>query len=221
VKRKDSDERIAFQAEAMTLKAEINIEYEFSTVDDDRRKMYVYFKRTPQEIEEQFMKKDIVSAFNTVSQTLSVEDVYSTRKDSVRIAVQQIVRDKYAPYGIHIKEVAYMSPIDVPEEVRETINAKITATQEAQRRENEVASERAEAMKKIERARGEAESIKIAAQGRAEAIDIEGEALRRNPDILKLKRIETQAIAAKSAENWNDPVLAADQASILLGLGKE
>ena len=213
------DSRLQFQAEALTLTAAIGVEYEFSTNEAERRAMYTYFKRTPQEIEEDFMRKDIVSALNKLAQDLTVEEVYSSKKDSVRACVQEIMRAKYAPRGIIINEITYMSPIEVPEVVKNAINAKIAATQEAQKRENEVAAEKAEAQKKIEKARGEAESARIAAEGRAKAIDIEGAALRRNPQILELKKVENQGVAAKSAEHWTNPVLSANQTQMLLGLG--
>jgi len=213
------DNRLQFQAEGQTLTAAIGIEYEFSADEAERRAMYVYFKRTPQEIEEDFMRKDLVSALNKVSQNLTVEEVYSSKKDSVRLAVQEIMKAKYATHGIIINEVTYMSPVEPPKIVKDAIDAKIAATQEAQKRENEIAAERAEAQKKVEKARGEAESMRIAAEGRAKAMDIEGAALRRNPQIIDLKRVENQGVAAKSAEHWSSPVLSAQQTQMLLGLG--
>jgi len=109
-----ADNRLQFQAEGQTLTAAIGIEYEFNTDEEAMRSMYVYFKRSPREIERENMRKDIVSAFNKVTQDLTVEEVYSTKKDSVRLAVQEIMRAKYAQHGIIINEVTYLSPVDPP-----------------------------------------------------------------------------------------------------------
>lgn len=49
------------------------------------------------------------------------------------------------------------------------LNAKVEATQQAQQRQNEVATAKAEADKKIEAARGEAESIRLRAEAQAAA----------------------------------------------------
>lgn len=214
-----ADNRLQFQAEGQTLTAAIGIEYEFNTDEEAMRSMYVYFKRSPREIERENMRKDIVSAFNKVTQDLTVEEVYSTKKDSVRLAVQEIMRAKYAQHGIIINEVTYLSPVDPPKIVKDAINAKIAATQEAQKRENEIAAEKAEAQKKIAKAHGNAESARIEAEGRAKAMRIEGEALTHYPQVLELKRIEVQGVAAESAKNWANPVMSANQASLLLGLG--
>jgi len=81
------------------------------------------------------------------------------------------------------------------------IEAKQVAEQEAQRAHNEVAKERAEADKQIEAARGQAESrrlmatatadaTRVEAEARAHAIELESNALRSNPDILKLRMVE-------------------------------
>ena len=87
------------------------------------------------------------------------------------------------------------------ESFNHAIEAKQVAEQEAQRAHNEVAREHAEADKKIEAARGRAESRKlealataeatrVEAEARARAIELESAVLRGNPDILKLRLIE-------------------------------
>lgn len=76
-----------------------------------------------------------------------------------------------------------------PQQVRDSINAKIEATQRALLRENEIAQSKAEAQKLIEAARGKAESIKIEAQAEADAIALKAKALRDNPEVVQLEAI--------------------------------
>lgn len=77
-----------------------------------------------------------------------------------------------------------------PEQVRQSINAKIEATQRALLRENEVAQSRAEAEKVRVAAQGEADARLLRAKAEAEAIAIKAKALRDNPDIIQLNAIE-------------------------------
>ena len=59
---------------------------------------------------------------------------------------------KYAEHGIRIKEVTYLSSINLPDKVKAAISAKIEAKQRAEQRENEVRGEaEAGARKKLPR----------------------------------------------------------------------
>lgn len=93
--------------------------------------------------------------------------------------VTKDIREQLDPIGIHIVKLSWMTDLQYPEQVRQSINAKIEATQRALLRENEVAQSRAEA-----------EKVRVAAQGEAEAIAIKAKALRDNPDIIQLNAIE-------------------------------
>ncbi len=220
---KDSpaDEQVSFQAEGQNLSADIGIEFEFMSEDPDKMiAMYRYFKREPQDIVQDFMRKDIRSFFNKVVERMPVEMVYSTAKDSIRGVVQQLMAEKYAEHGIRIKEVTYLSSINLPENVKDAISAKITAKQLAEQRENEVAEKEAEARKKAAEAQGEADRLRIEAEGRAKAIEVEGRALANNPQILRLKEIEMQNKLAESAKNWQYVNLSATQSGQLLNIGK-
>ena len=74
--------------------------------------------------------------------------------------------------------------------VKDSINAKIEATQRALLRDNEVAQSKAEAEKLRVAAQGEADARLTRARAEAEAIAIKAKALRDNPDVLKLNAIE-------------------------------
>ena len=149
---------------------------------------------------------------------MSVEDVYSRCKDSIRLAVKEEVSAKYAKNGIIINDITFLSNIVLPDKVQQAIDAKVEAKQKALQRENEIAQIEAEARKRVAEAKGIAESVEIEAKGRARAIEIEGKALRENPSILELKRVEAQKEMASSASHWSSPVLSAQQSQFLLGI---
>ncbi len=213
-------EQVSFQAEGQDLSADIGIEYEFMFEDEQKMiDMYRYFKRKPDDIVKDFMRKDVRSFFNKVVQTMPVEMVYSTAKDSIRAMVQSMMAEKYAQNGIRIKEITYLSSIRLPEKVRDAISAKIEAKQKAVQRENEIAEKEAEAKKKAAEAQGESDRLRIEAEGRAKAIEVEGRALAQNPQILRLKELEMQMQLAQSAKGWQTVVMSSGQAGQLLNIG--
>lgn len=213
-------EQVSFQAEGQNLSADIGIEFEFISEDEAKMiAMYRYFKREPNEIVSDFMRKDVRSFFNKVVEKMPVEMVYATAKDSIRSEVQKLMADKYLEHGIRIKEITYLSSIRLPEKVQDAISAKIEAKQRAEQRENEIAEKEAEAKKKAAEAQGESDRLRIEAEGRAKAMDIEGAALARNPQVLRLKELEVQSQMAASAKGWQTVVMSSGQASSLLNIG--
>lgn len=215
-----ANEQVSFQAEGQDLSADIGIEYEFMSEDAEKMvSMYRYFKRTPDDIVQDFMRKDVRSFFNKVVEKMPVEMVYSTAKDSIRAEVQKLMAEKYAVNGIRIKEVTYLSSIRLPDKVKDAISAKIEAKQKAVQRENEIAEKEAEAKKKAAEAQGESDRLRIEAEGRAKAIEVEGRALANNPQILRLKELEMQMQFAESAKGWQTVVMSSGQAGQLLNIG--
>ena len=103
--------------------------------------------------------------------------------------VTKDLKAKLDPVGIEVVKVSWTSDMQYPQQVRDSINAKIEATQRALLRENEIAQSKAEAQKLIESARGKAESIKIEAQAQADAIALKAKALRDNPEVVQLEAI--------------------------------
>ncbi|TON13997.1 transposase, partial [Vibrio parahaemolyticus] len=85
------------------------------------------------------------------------------------------VSDNVADIGIIIEKIYWIGEMRLPKQIVQNINDKIAATQKAQQRKNEVAQSKAEADKKIEEARGTAESIKLKAKAESEAITLRGE----------------------------------------------
>ena len=213
------NEEISFQVEAQTLTVDLGMEFEFQTDNESLVKMYNKFRRSPEDIVQQFIYKDLRSAFNEAAIGLTVESVCDTLKEELRRNVQRILYNKYKPLGINILEVTYLSSIRPPTNVQDAINAKVEAKQRAQQRANEVVEQEAEAKKKAAMAQGEADRLRIEAEGRAQAMDLEGKALARNPQVIKLREIEAQRVAAESAKNWHTVILGSSASQQLLNIG--
>jgi regulator of protease activity HflC (stomatin/prohibitin superfamily) len=93
-------------------------------------------------------------AFNEVASVYSVEEIYGAKKEEYLTAVRKRVNTHIEPYGVNIQQFGFLGKIRVPNAVEDSINAKIKATQDAQRVENEIREAKANAEKKIADATG-------------------------------------------------------------------
>lgn len=103
-------------------------------------------------------------------------------------AVTERVRNQVKDLGILIEGIYLIGEFRLPNTVITAINAKIEATQKAQQRENEIRQAEAEAKKKIEDAKGTAQSILEIAEAQAKANKILAESL--TPELVNYKTIE-------------------------------
>lgn len=184
-----NDDSFTFQdRDGLELSADIGISY--FVEPGKSAELFQKYRRGIDEITSVFLRNMVRDALVEYTADMSAEEVYSTRKVELINRVEESVRQQVVEFGLNIEKIYLVGSIRLPTAVIDSINAKIQATQIAQQRENEVATATAEANKQIEAARGRAESVRIEAEQRAAAIEVEGEALRRNPEILKLRQIE-------------------------------
>jgi len=107
--------------------------------------------------------------------------------------VKAEVTKRVAPSGLIIDDLYWSGNPILPDAVQKSITAKIAATQMAEQRQNEVAQAEAEADKERATAQGIADAQLMRAKAEAEAINIKGEALRNNTNLVDLT----------IAEKWN------------------
>ena len=186
------DESLSFQtAEGLIVKADVGISY---AVDPTKVALiFQKYRKGINEITDLYLRNMVRDALVIESSSQPIETVYGQGKASLIAAVEKRVREQVGPIGINVERIYWVGELRLPETVVAALNAKIEATQKAQQRENEVAQARAEAQKKIEDARGIAESIKLTADAEAQAIKVRGEALKANRELVELTL----------AEKWN------------------
>ena len=110
-------------------------------------------------------------------------------------------------FNINLEDVSITS-VQFSDEFAHAVEAKQIAQQEAHR-----------AAFVVERAKQEQQSIIIKAEGEAEAAKMIGEAMRKNPAFIDLRRIEAaREVAATIAKSTNRVYLDAN--SLLLNLAK-
>lgn len=163
-----NDESISFQtADGMTANADIGISY---SIDPDKVAIiFQTYRRGVEEITDTFLRNMVRDALVKQASNKPIEYVYGAGKAELIAAVQKDVSEQVGAIGIKIDKIYWIGEIRLPTVVLESINNKNAATQMAQQRQNEVAQAKAEADKKIEDARGTAESILRVAEAQAKA----------------------------------------------------
>lgn len=183
------DESITFQTkEGLSVNADIGITYNIQP--DKVNIVFQKYRKGIDEISDIYLRNMVRDALVKEASTRPIESVYGEGKADLIEDVESLVRSQVQDIGINVEKINWMGDLRLPSSVVEAINAKIGATQKAAQRENEVAQAKAEADKVIETARGEAESKLAIARAEAQAIEIKGKALRDNPNVIELNKIE-------------------------------
>lgn len=183
------NEELGFQtSEGLAVTADVGITYHIQK--DKATELFEKYRLNVDEITDKYLRNYVRDSMVNNAAAMKVEDVYGTGKTALMNRVQKEVAEKVLPEGIVVEKVYWIGELRLPDTVTRAINAKITATQMTQQRQNEVAQAKAEADKRVETARGAAESVTLIAKAQAEAIDIKGDALSRNPKVIELQAIE-------------------------------
>jgi regulator of protease activity HflC (stomatin/prohibitin superfamily) len=183
------DESISFQtSQGLTVNADVGITYHI-----DPAKVTLIFQKYRKgidEITDVYLRNMIRDALVKDASSLDIESVYGKGKASLIESVQKDVADEVGSVGIVVEKIYWIGELRLPENVVQSINAKIQATQMAEQRQNEVAQAQAEAQKVEAEAQGNAQAQLTIAEAEAKAISLKGEALRQNPNVVQMSAIE-------------------------------
>lgn len=174
-------------SDAMAVNAMIGVEYQVKP--SMATKVFQTYRKGVAEITDVNIRQNISDALIKFASMMDVNELTANGKTKLLENVTAELRHQLEDVGIHIIRVSWASDIEYPPQVRESINAKIEATQRAMLRENEVAQSKAEAEKARVAARGEADAQLTKAKAEAESIAIRAKALRDNPQVLTLEAI--------------------------------
>lgn len=185
----EEGQRIGFQTrEGLTVEADIGVTYHIRP--DKVSSVFQKYRKGVDEITSVFLRNMVRDALVKRSSSLPIESVYGSGKTDLIDQVYQDVAAQTEDIGIVIEKLYWVGELRLPENVTQSINHKIQATQMAEQRENEVRQAIAEAQKVEETAKGEARAKLALANAEGEAIRIKGEALNRYPLIIELNSIE-------------------------------
>ncbi len=108
-----------------------------------------------------------------------VEEIYGPKKAELATNAETDVRNFFSPFGLVIERLYWTSNVNLPAQVRDQIEGKIAAEQNALKEQANVAVVQARAQQQVAQA-----------QGDATATNLQGAALRANPEVLRLRAIE-------------------------------
>ena len=186
---KDYETPFSFQtSDAMEIKARVGVEYNIEP--EKAATVFATYRKGINEITTVNIRQYISDSLIKTASRMDVNEITQGGKTKLLEEVTMEIRAKLDPIGIHVVKLSWMDDLQYPEQVRQSINAKIEATQRALLRENEVAQSKAEAEKLRVAAQGEADARLTRAKAEAEAIAIKAKALRDNPSILQLNAID-------------------------------
>lgn len=92
--------------------------------------------------------------------------------------------------GINIEHIYFIGEMRLPPSIITSINTKAAASQLTAQIEQEIQQSKAEATKLVTESQGKADAQLAIAKANALAINLEGEALRNNPNVLELRKLE-------------------------------
>jgi regulator of protease activity HflC (stomatin/prohibitin superfamily) len=192
-----TDESFTFQtAEGLSVNADIGVALRI-----DRTKVKEIFQTYRKGIDEiihEFLRNEIRSALNSAASKYKVEYVYGEGKNKLLIEATSAVQAKMVLQGIIVEDLFALGDFRLPQVVVATLNAKIAATQAAEKSENELRQAKAEAQKRIAEAEGESASKKTLAEGEAKANQIKLSTITEQ--LIKYESIMNER---KAIEKWN------------------
>ena len=181
-----NDESISFQtADGLSVSADVGIA--FQVIPDKIPVLFQTYRKGLDEIRDVYLRNIVRDAIVTAASTRPIESVYGAGKTALLREAQKEVVEKVEPLGIKIDQLSWVGELRLPQSVVDSINAKIQATQNASRVENEVASAKAEAAKTVAKAQGDTDSRMLQANAEAKANTIIAQSL--TPELVQYKAL--------------------------------
>jgi len=140
-------------------------------------------------IEGRIIAPAVQESVKSVTAQYTATDLVQKRQQ-VKDKIEQLINERLLPVGIIIDQVN-ITNFQFSAEFNAAIEQKVKAEQEALRAKEELEKTKIVAQQEEARAQGAKAAALLRAEGEAKAIDIRGEALRRNPEVLELRKIET------------------------------
>lgn len=148
------------------------------------------YRKGVEDITETDLRQKIEDSLNRRGSKVNTDKFIDGGKANLLDEALVDIQKEMGPVGIQVLSLSWVGAPGYPDNVKASINAKVTATQKTLQRQQEVQQSKAEADKKVEEARGDSESAILRATGQAKAIELQGEALRRNPEFSTWAKID-------------------------------
>lgn len=142
--------------------------------------LFVKYRLGINEITNVYIHNMVRDSLVDVASQKPIEYIYGPGRATIIAEVQNEVQRQVLQYGIIIDKIYWIGKLGLPQSVQAAIDSKNAASQQAQQRENEVATAQAQAQIEVAKAQGDAKALLTRAQSQAEANKLLEESLTPN-----------------------------------------
>ncbi|TAF67736.1 MAG: hypothetical protein EAZ55_01580 [Cytophagales bacterium] len=191
--------------DGLTVTFDVSLHYR---VDPNKvTQIFIKYRKPLADLDKSLMRNYLRNAYNNISGKYTAEQLYENKNKFVE-ETENLIRKVLFKEGFIVEQVVLLNDLRLPKAVVDNINAKINARQIALKKEQEVAQEKAEAQKEIEKAKGFAEATRIKAEAEANANKLMTESL--SPNLIEYEKV-------KKWDGKNPQYVGAGGASVFLG----
>jgi regulator of protease activity HflC (stomatin/prohibitin superfamily) len=169
-------------SEGLTITTDAGITYQIDP--DNIVKVFSKYRLGISEITDTFLHNMVRDAMNEVASTMTVDEIYGLKKEQFIRSVNEIVIKLAGENGITVTKIYLIGSFILPQMVKDSIDVKIQASQNAIKVQNEIATSRAEAQKTVVQAEAQSKKTVIEAEARAQQIMIRAESQAKANKIL-------------------------------------
>lgn len=182
---KDDESFVASSSEGKAITIDLTFTYQYQA--ENVTAVFTNFKgQSGNAVKDSFIKPNIVSWTKEVIARYKVSDILGEERANINFALTEYLSNKFKQYGITISNVSLIN-IEVDDETRQAINAKITAQQNAETQainnQTNIDKAKADAEVALTNAQAKADAKLVEAQAEAEANRLLEQSLTNN--ILK------------------------------------
>ena len=172
----DNEEVRVTTNDGLTITFDVAVNYQ---IDEEKVvKIFVKYRKPLDEISKTIVRNYVRNAYNEAANTYTAEEIY-TKKTEFITKAETLFRKELETEGFVIDNVILLNELRLPQNIKIAIDRKIEAKQIAEQKKNELEQAKADAMKEIEKSRGEAEAMKIAADAEKYAFEQKQKALTK------------------------------------------
>lgn len=164
-----------------------DVSMNYYTPQESVIKIFKKYRKPIKTLEATIIRNYLRDAFNSTAANYTADELYAKR-NKFQTESEDKITELLAKEGFVVEQVVLLNELRLPPSVVKNIEAKINASQQALRKKEELNSAKADADKRVAKARGDSLSMVIEAAGKAAAYKMEKREL--TPDLLQKQFIE-------------------------------
>lgn len=186
--------------EGLSITTDAGITYQIEP--DNVVKVFTKYRLGIAEITDTFLHNMVRDAMNEVASTMTVDQIYGLKKEEFIRHVNDIVIINALNNGINVDKIYLIGSFVLPQMVKDSIDVKIQASQNAIKVENEIATSTAQAKKTVVEAKASAQRRVIEAEANARQITLNAAAQAKANKILS-ESLTPEFVQYQAILKWN------------------